>query len=251
VQTGIELQGKNGTFPGLAIADFDSERKAVVASLVDRIFATYPSDDVAYARACLEANGGVDRLFLSYYQRGEDGTIPEAQVFRLEGPGAVLYFRGYPHVHAFINVAMDGDAPLSSGELLGDNPSWLDRRGVKKLFEAAMRMETGADLGFYPEGSVAGRLRPGPIRSGDIYTLESWQESVQVGQIHGSMFTDESFAQLATPNRTLDRAAMYTIASTGYGLGQLREKIGRVESPRSRGMLRDLAAAHVKAHGFL
>ena len=72
-------------------------------------------------------------------QRGEDGAIPEAQVFRLEGPGAVIYFRGYPHVHAFINIAMNGDAPLSSGEHLADNPAWLDAAGVKALFEAAMR----------------------------------------------------------------------------------------------------------------
>ena len=251
VQTGIELQGRDGVFPGLAVAALDSDRKAVVNALVDRVLATYPADDVTYARACLQANGGVDGLFVSYYQRGEDGTIPDAQVFRLEGPGAVLYFRGYPHVHAFINIAMDGDAPLSSGELLADNPSWLDGAGVKRLFEAAMRMETGADLGYYPEGSVAGRLRPGPIRSGDIYTLESWQEPVEVGQIHGSLFDEKTFAPLARPALALDRTRTYTIASTDYGMGQLKEQIGRVESPKPRGMLRDLTIAHVKSRGFV
>jgi hypothetical protein len=251
VQTGIELQGRHGTFPGLAVAELDSDRKGVVNALVERVLATYPADDVTYARACLQANGGVDGLFVSYYERGEDGTIPDAQVFRLEGPGAVLYFRGYPHVHAFINIAMDGDAPLSSGELLADNPSWLDRAGVKRLFEAAMRMETRADLGYYPEGSVAGRLRPGPIRSGDIYTLESWQEPVEIGQIHGSLFDEKTFAPLANPTLTLDRTRTYTIASTDYGMGQLKEAIGRVESPKSREMLRDLVIAHVKARGFL
>ena len=98
----------------------------------------------------------------------------------------MLYFRGYPHVHAFINIAMDGDAPLSSGEHLGENPAWLDAAGVKALFETAMRAETGADLPYYPEDSVAGRLRPGAIRSGDIYSLESWQEAVEVVDVHGS-----------------------------------------------------------------
>ena len=126
---------------------------------------------------------------------------------------------------------MDGDAPLSSGELLNDNPSWLDRSAVKTLFEAAMREETGADLGYYPEESVAGRLRPGPIRSGDIYTLESWQESVEVGEVH-------------------DGDKTYTVASTTYGMGRLREQRGPVESRRPRGMLRDLAVAYVRQHGF-
>ncbi len=69
---------------------------------------------------------------------------------------------------------------------LAKNPAWLDRTGVKVLFERALRAETGADLAFYPQDSVAGRLRPGAIRSGDIYSLESWQESVEVVDVHGS-----------------------------------------------------------------
>jgi hypothetical protein len=250
VQTGIELQGRHGAFPGVAVAQLEAGQKEVARALVERILATYPPDDVAYARSCLQANGGVDGLFLSYYQRGEDGEIPEGQVFRLEGPAAVLYFRGYPHVHAFINVAMDGDAPLSSGEHLNDNPSWLDRPAVKKLFQAAMRAETGADLAYYPEESVAGRLRPGPIRSGDIYTLESWQESVEVGQIHGAMLDATTFAQLANADRAFDREKMYTVATTTYGVSRLREQHGRVESPRPGGMLRDLAVSYLREHGF-
>ena len=250
VQTGIELQGMRGVFPGLAVAQLDPGQRTVTRALVERILATYPAEDVAYADACLQANGGVDGLFLSYYQRGDDGAIPEGQVFRLEGPGAVLYFRGYPHVHAFINIAMDGDAPLSSGDYLADNPSWLDRAAVKTLFQAAMRAETGADLGFYPETSVAGRLRPGPIRSGDIYTLESWQESVEVGEIHGSLLDAPTFAQMADADRVLDRERMYTVATTTYGGGRLREQLGRVESPHPRGMLRDLTVAYVRKHGF-
>jgi len=145
---------------------------------------------------------------------------------------------------------MDGDAPLSSGEHLNDNPSWLDRAAVKTLFQAAMRAETGADLAYYPEASVAGRLRPGPIRSGDIYTLESWQESVEVGEIHGSVLDAPTFAQLADADRALDREKMYTVATTTYGVDRLREQLGRVESPRPRGMLRDLAVAYVRRHGF-
>src|SRR5262249_36548113 len=146
---------------------------------------------------------------------------------RLEGPGAVLYFRGYPHVHAFVNVAMNADAPLSSGEELGDNPAWLDRAGVKALFEAAMRAETGADLAFYPESSVAGRLRPGSIRSGDIYSLESWQETVEVVDVHGSNLATQMVAQLQTPERGPDRTKMYAIATTAYAATDLKSRLGK------------------------
>jgi len=250
VQTGIELQGKNGVFPGVPVAELDADHQATAAALVDRILATYPAEDVAYARACLDANGGVGGLSVSYYQRGDDGEIPEAQVFRLEGPGAVLYFRGYPHVHAFVNIAMNGEAPLSSGELLNHNPAWLDHAGVKRLFESALRTQTGADFGYYPEASVAGRLRPGPIRSGDIYTLESWLEEVAVGEIHGSIIEGTPFATLVNPAGEIVRSKRYTVATTGWGANDLKDRLGRVEDTRPRGLLRDLAVAYVKVHGF-
>ena len=111
-----------------------------------------------------------------------------------------------------------------------------------------MRTETGADLGYYPEDSVAGRLRPGPIRSGDIYTLESWQESVEVGEVHGSVLQKTPLAKLAQSE--IDGTKMYRVATTRYGVGRLRDELGPVESPQPRGMLRDLTIAYVKRHGL-
>jgi hypothetical protein len=227
-----------------------AEDKALAGQLVERIFATYPAADVAYARACLAANGGLDAMRLSYYEHGEDGAIAEGQVFRLEGPAAVLYFRGFPHVHAFVNIAMNAGAPLSSGEALGENPAWLDRAGVKTLFETAMRTETGSDLAYYPESSVAGRLRPGVIRSGDIYSLESWQEGVEIVTVHGSNLSATMVAELPAPERSPDRTRTYTIATTAYAARDLGERLGRIDSRRSGPMLRDLAVAYLRQHGF-
>jgi len=250
VQTQIELQGRNGSFPGIPVAELPSEGKSMARELVQRICSTYAPDDVAYARQCLDANGGSDGLFLSYYQHGEDGDIPEAQVFRLEGPAAVFYFRGHPHVHAFINVAMDGDAPLSVGELLGVNPAWLDHAGVKALFETALRVETGADLAYYEKGSVAGRLRPGPIRSGDIYSLESWQEAAEVVEIRGANLSAALRAKLREQGLTNEDARLYKVATTPYVADDPADKIGRTHA-RQRGQpIRDLTVAYLRSHGF-
>jgi hypothetical protein len=250
VQTGIELQGRDGVFPGIPVSELANEEQVAARALVERILATYPPGEVAYARACLQANGGVDALSLSYYEHGEEGTIAEGQVFRLEGPAAVFYFRGYPHVHAFINVAMNADAPLSSGEELGDNPAWRDRAGVKALFETALQNETGADLAYYPAESVAGRLRPGAIRSGDIYSLESWQEAVAVVDVHGSRLSATLRAQLSSPEHEPDRTKTYSVATTSYGADDLKRQLGRIEGRRSGPMLRDLTVAYLKRHGF-
>jgi hypothetical protein len=250
VQTQIELQGRQGSFPGIAVAELGLDGKALARELVEHIFSTYPPDDVTYARECLEANGGLNALSLSYYRHGEDGEIPEGQVFRLEGPAAVFYFRGYPHVHAFLNVAMDGDAPLSVGEPLGVNPAWLDRAGVKSLFETALRAETAADLAYYDESSVAGRLRPGLIRSGDIYSLESWQETAAVVEVRGSNLTATLLSALRKQGIIPDDKKIYTVATTNYVAGELSEKLGTIEARRPGHMLRDLTVAYLRSHGF-
>jgi hypothetical protein len=250
VQTQIELQGRHASFPGIPVADLAPDERSLARQLVERIFSTYPPEDVTYARECLEANGGVDALFLSYYQHGEDGEIPEGQVFRLEGPAAVFYFRGHPHVHAFLNVAMDADAPLSVGESLGINPAWLDHAGVKALFETALCSETGADLAYYNEGSVAGRLRPGTIRSGDIYSLESWQEKAEVVEVRGSNLSATLLAGFRERRIVPDSGKTYTIATTMYASTELKEKLGRIDARRPGPMLRDLTVAYLRSHGF-
>jgi hypothetical protein len=250
VQTGIELQGRHGTFHGIPVAELKSETKALAREVANEIISTYSPGDAAYAHECLEANGGIDGLFLSYYQHGEDGDIPEAQVFRLEGPAAVLYFRGYPHVHAFLNIAMDGDAPLSVGEPLGNNPKWLDRPAVKSLFETALRTQMNSDLAYYYEQSVAGRLRPGMIRSGDIYTLESWQESAAAVEIRGSNLGPVLQAELRDRRIVVEPAKTYTVATTQYTVSDRAEELGRIENRRQGPMLRDLTVAYLRTHGF-
>ncbi|WP_410961872.1 5'-nucleotidase C-terminal domain-containing protein, partial [Salmonella sp. SAL4359] len=67
---------------------------------------------------------------------------------------------------------------------------------MKILFETALRGETGADIAYYDQSSVAGRLRPGLIRSGDIYSLESWQETTEVVEIRGSTLSASLLAAL-------------------------------------------------------
>src|SRR5207253_2357598 len=102
---------------------------------------------------------------------------------------------------------------------------WLDRAGVKTLFETAMRAQTGADLGHYHEDSVAGRLRPGLIRSGDIYSLESWQEAVDVVEVRGTNLSKELVAALHERGITPDSGKIYSIAAPAYTANELTSKL--------------------------
>ncbi len=251
IQTQIELQGRHGSFAGIEVADLSRSNKAMVRELIDSILSTYADEDVAYAHRCLEENGGMDRLFLSYYEEGEVDDSGEYQIFRLEGPAAVFYFRGFPHVHAFINIGMDGDAPLSVGEVLGENPAVLESAQVKQLFENAMRRQAGTDLALYPEESVVGRLRPGTVRSGDIYNLESWQESLATLEILGSDIWGEFLQQFQQTGNVVDPDRVYTLATTDYAARERSSKLLGKVGPWQRGiMIREATIAYLKEHGF-
>jgi hypothetical protein len=247
-QTWIEVRGSSSALPGIPVRELEPGAQALAGEIVETILSTWPAQDVAYARECLVANGGIPALSFSTYEHGAEGPIPEAQVFRLEGPAAVFHFRGHPHVHAFVNVAMDGESPLSVGERVGDNPEALEGPAVQALFERVLRERTGADLAYYPRESVAGGLRAGPIRSGDVFVLESWQDHTVVGTQPGSRLLAPLRERLRAQGRELESGRDYRIATTGYAVGE--GLLGVLDAPSRGARLRDLAVEHLRERGF-
>ena len=251
VQTAIQLQGPGGSFPGVPISSLSAQNRALARELIGGILSTYPDDDAAYAWKCLEHNGGPEALALSYYEDSDPGRRGAPQNIRLEGPAAVFYFRGDPHVHAFLSVGMNADAPLSVGEPLGENPATLEGDGVRRLFEAAMLDQLGADLAYYDPESVAGRLRRGPIRTGDLYALESWQSSAVRVEVKGSSLSPVLVDVLCAAGKTLDPGRTYAVATTSYTAHEAAtERLGQVGAVHPGPLLRDVAIAYVKKHGF-
>ena len=255
VQTDIGLQGAAGRFDGVAVANLGAQSRQLARAAVDEILATYAEEDAAYAWQCLAQNGGVEALHAADYaqdhQGGRDVGPGPSQIYRFEGPAAVFHFRGEPHLHAFLNVGMDGERPLSVGEVLAENPAALDRPGVRRLFEDVLRAESGAELAYYPEESVAGRLRAGTIRTGDIYSLESWRDRVVTLEIRGQDMADPLRAQFAARGDRVEAASLYRVATSEYAAGELAEStLGRVASKENGRPLRDASIDWIRSHGL-
>lgn len=102
----IRLQGENGKFAGIPVSELSRDQKALVEEVIRSLLAPYRQSDVERVMAAVRANGGLDKLHLSFYQ---DGDLPDKDGiwdrWKLEGPCFVWYFRGSPHVHTWINVA--------------------------------------------------------------------------------------------------------------------------------------------------
>jgi hypothetical protein len=254
-QTNIGVQGQRGRFDGVPVAELTARARALARDVVAGILGTYKDEDAAYAWECLERNGGVDALHVADYdvdflggRRAGDGP---SQIFRFEGPAAVFHFRGEPHLHAFLNVTMDGEQPLSLGDPLGENPAVLEGEDLRDFFETAMLAQTGADAALYPAQSVVGRLRAGLVRTGDVWIAESWIDDLVVVEIEGADLAPPSADALRARGVTPQSDSLYRIATTGYlAAEEARGWLGRIDSARNVGLLRDGISAHVKAHGF-
>src|SRR5262249_49171862 len=105
-------------------------------------------------------------------------------------------------------------------------------------------------LAYYNQGSVAGRLRPGVIRAGDIYSLESWQEAAEVVEIRGSNLSAPLQTELRNRRIVVQSGKTYTVATTEYVANHLHEKLGTIDSRRSGPMLLDLVIAYLRSNGF-
>jgi hypothetical protein len=254
-QVNIGVQGRGGRFDGLPIADLALDKRKLARELVGGILDTYADHDAAYAWECLERNGGIDALHFADYDEDFDGGRragdAPSQVFRVEGPAAVFHFRGEPHVHAFVNVAMDGERPLSLGEVLGETTVSLEGEELRSFFETAMRAQAQADAAYYPSSSVVGRLRAGTVRTGDVWVAESWANELVVVEIEGSDLAPELAALMRARGIAPQSRSLYRIATTDYtAREEARQRLGRSRGERSLGLLREALVVHARAHGF-
>jgi hypothetical protein len=254
VQTAVEVQGAEGNFDGLPVAELSPASRALARDVLAAILDTYAEEHAAYAWECLDRNGGVDALHFADYevdnQGGRRAGAAPSQIYRFEGPSAVFHYRGEPHLHALLNVAMDGERPLSVGDVVGENRTRLGRAQVKALLEEVLVAETGADLGYYPLESVAGTLRAGTIRTGDLYNLESWRDDVALAEIRGDAVVGEGRADLLARGERLEPSSVYRIAVPGWLIDSGEEAFGEVTRSTRGRTLREALIDNVRSNGF-
>lgn len=100
----VLLQGANGRFKGISVGELSSDQQELVESVIKVILAPYREADVEEATQFLKTAGGLKSLNMAFYQEGDLNNDQEWDVWRIEGPTFVSYFRGAPHVHAYLNV---------------------------------------------------------------------------------------------------------------------------------------------------
>jgi hypothetical protein len=101
----FKLRGEHAPKTGLDISGLDGQQKVMVRDLLEMMLRPFRAVDAAEVRECLDENGGVDKLRLTFFKEGDIGNDGVWDRWMLEGPAFAWYFRGSPHVHTWLNVA--------------------------------------------------------------------------------------------------------------------------------------------------
>ena len=64
----------------------------------------YRKKDADEAMKYIRENGGVEGLTMSFYKNLDIGNDGVWDVWQLESPNMIWYFRGAPHVHTWVNI---------------------------------------------------------------------------------------------------------------------------------------------------
>jgi hypothetical protein len=111
---------KKAAIPGLPYAEMSSDQQKHLQGVLKSLLEPYRAADQKEAMQCLKAQGGLDECRLSFYQADQRGKSLDIgndgvwDVWRLEGPAFVWYFRGSPHVHVWVNVASNPNVKIST-----------------------------------------------------------------------------------------------------------------------------------------
>ena len=104
-ETEIRIQGEKGKFAGLAVSAMNKDQQALVKDCLNTLLSPYRKEDGDEAMKLIDATGGIEQLRFAFYQQEDLGNDKVWDMWRIEGPSAVVHFRGAPHVHAYINIA--------------------------------------------------------------------------------------------------------------------------------------------------
>jgi hypothetical protein len=259
----LQPQAANGRFSGLPLARASEESLAAARELLETVLSAYPEPRRAEALSALEHNGGARALHVAAYashgffadlrswasleaaERARRGE-PYWQVWRVEGPGTVIHFKGHPHVHAYVSITRD-PARANLGESLARTEATLEGEPMRRLLEAALRRATGEALAFYGT-DVPGRFCAGEITTGLAYALDPYADRIVVARYDGRALPAAARERLAAAPD--GRCRIATTAYLAGGRDERRELGEALASETSSARLRDALIAELRANGL-
>lgn len=99
----VELTGKREGLPGIRMSELSGDQGQLVRAVIGDVLAPFREQDVQESLKLVDENGfeNLHMAFFKSHDLGDDGVW---DVWQIEGPSMLMFFRGSPHVHAWIHI---------------------------------------------------------------------------------------------------------------------------------------------------
>ncbi len=94
----------SATPDGLPVSEMSRDQRELVSQTLGDLLSPFRQSDRDEAMRLIEGAGGIEKLSMAFYQNMDIGDDGVWDVWKLESPSMVWYFRGSPHVHVWVNV---------------------------------------------------------------------------------------------------------------------------------------------------
>ena len=96
---------ESGQVPaGLPVSEMTPDQKDLVEKVLADLLLPFRQLDREEAMKYIQSNGGAEALSMSFYKNSDIGNDGVWDVWQLESPTMIWYFRGAPHVHTWVNI---------------------------------------------------------------------------------------------------------------------------------------------------
>lgn len=89
---------------GLPVSEMTPDQRALVGATLDSLLYPFREADRADVLRVIRKTGGIEKLSMAFYKDHDTGSDGVWDVWKLESPTMVWFFRGAPHVHVWVNV---------------------------------------------------------------------------------------------------------------------------------------------------
>jgi hypothetical protein len=99
----VRLTGRQRGLPGIPVSELSSDQRDHVRKVMADLLAPFRKADADEAMKLVEA-AGFEHLHMAFFKNEDVGGDGVWDVWQIEGPSMVWYFRGKPHVHVWVNI---------------------------------------------------------------------------------------------------------------------------------------------------
>lgn len=99
----VRLTGKKSGLDGIRVGDLTRDQRELVRKVMADVLAPFRKADADESMKLIQKNG-FENLHMAFYKNQDLGGDGVWDVWQIEGPAMVWFFRGEPHVHTWVHI---------------------------------------------------------------------------------------------------------------------------------------------------